>query len=404
MRVLTFTSLFPNSVHPLLGLFVQQRVSHFARRAGNCVEVIAPVAYVPPWILAPRWNSFRRIPPKERIGDLTVYHPRYPLIPKVSMPFHGVLMFLGSIRLAARLHRKNPFDCIDAHYVYPDGLAAVLIGKLIRVPVIITARGTDINLFSHFHLIEPMIRWTLAHAAGSVTVSKALKEAEIELGLEGDRVEVITNGIDDDRFKPLAKDDARSLLGVPRDAQIVVSVASLLPAKGLQYLIPAIGRLQPDFKDLRLYIIGEGVFRSKLETLVRTLRLDHKVFLVGSKSNDDLRLWFSASDTTCLPSSREGSPNVILESLACGTPVVATPVGGIPEIIVSEELGILTEQSVPALAASIDIALRKSWNRELISRQGRYRTWKVVAAEIDSYFNLITKRSRNPAATFHEHR
>jgi glycosyltransferase involved in cell wall biosynthesis len=319
------------------------------------------------------------------------------------MPFHGVLMFLGSIRLAMQLHRNNCFDCIDAHYVYPDGLAAVLIGRLIRVPVIITARGSDINLFPHFRLIEPMIRWTLTHAAGSVTVSQALKDTEIELGLEGDRIEVIRNGIDENRFKPLARDEARSLLNLPRDAKIVVSVASLLPAKGLQYLIPAIGRLQSEFDDLRLYIIGEGVFRPKLETLISMYQLDSKVFLVGSKSNEDLSLWFSASDATCLPSSREGLPNVILESLACGTPVVATRVGGIPEIIVSEELGILTEQSTQALADSIDVALRKSWNRELISHQGRHRTWKVVAAEIDSYFNLITKRSKKPAATFHAH-
>ena len=115
MRVLTFTSLFPNRVQPLLGIFIYQRVAHFAARPGNTVQVIAPVPYFPRWLPWTRWRKAGQVPAKERIGDLDVYHPRYLLLPKVSMPLHGLSMFLGCLLLALRLRKTIGFDCIDAH-------------------------------------------------------------------------------------------------------------------------------------------------------------------------------------------------------------------------------------------------------------------------------------------------
>ncbi len=385
MRVLTFTSLFPSAVHPLLGIFIYQRVAHFARRPGNVMQVVAPVPYFPSWLRWSRWHAFSRIPRREQIGSLTVYHPRYPLLPKIAMPLHGLLMFLGSVLLVLRLKKRGGFDCIDAHYVYPDGFAAVLLGKLLRVPVIVSARGTDINLFPSFRLIRPMIRWTLRRAAGVVAVSTALKDVMVSLGLSTDRIRVIGNGVDVQRFQPMDRREARRRLGLPEEGPVIVSVGGLLPHKGHQFLIAAVAMAAGRFPGLKLYVVGDGAFRLKLEALVREAGMPERVFLVGSRPNEELKLWYSAADVSCLASSREGWPNVLLESLACGTPVVATRVGGVPEIIVSPRVGLMVEQDSRTIAAGLESALERHWDREALAGYARTRTWEVVAAEVESY-------------------
>src|SRR5690349_9314289 len=143
MRVLTFTTLFPNPEQPNLGVFVYQRMAAFAARPGNAVDVIAPIPYFPPWIPHTELQKFGRIPSSSRIGPMTVYHPRYPLLPNVSMALHARLMAVGCIRLVRKLHQQNSYACLDAHYVYPDGRAAVIIGKSLGLPVVVSARGSD---------------------------------------------------------------------------------------------------------------------------------------------------------------------------------------------------------------------------------------------------------------------
>lgn len=165
MQILTFTSLFPNSSDKTLGVFIYQRMAHVNRRPGNRVTVVAPVPYFPSWLKSSRWSGMSGIPRMEQIGELTVFHPRYLLLPKISMYFHGLLMFLGSFLLVRKLHQQTRFDCIDGHYIYPDCFAAILMGKLLGVPVVASARGTDINLFPSFRLLRPMIRWTVKNTA-----------------------------------------------------------------------------------------------------------------------------------------------------------------------------------------------------------------------------------------------
>jgi teichuronic acid biosynthesis glycosyltransferase TuaC len=315
VRILTYTSLFPNSERPIQGVFVYQRIVHVSQRMGNEVQVISPVPYFPRWFRWTRWNRSGQIPLEERTADLIVYHPRYPLLPKISMIFHGLLMFLGTLRTALRLHSEKSFDCIDAHFVYPDGFAAVLLGKLLKVPVIVSARGTDINLYPSFKLIRPMIRWTLRHSAGLIAVSASLREVMLELGARPDHLRVIGNGIDLNRFHPVDPKEARRHLGLPEKGQVIASVGSLIPGKGLHFLIPAVAKIASRFDDLRLYILGEGDYRSKLEQLIRECNAEAQIFLVGSVPNEKLRFWFSAANVSCLVSSREGWANVLQDGL-----------------------------------------------------------------------------------------
>ncbi len=390
MRVLTFTSLFPNCEKPLQGIFVFQRMAHFAERPGNQIEVISPVPYFPRWIRFSRWKREGQIPKEEIIGNLTIHHPRYLLIPKISMPLHGLLMFLGSLRTARRLHRKMKFDCIDAHFVYPDGFAAILLGKLLKIPVVVSARGTDINLYPSLRLVRPLIRWTLKQAAGLIAVSASLRDVMLRLGAPSNRTSVIGNGIDSSRFAPIRPADARAHLRLPCTGKIIVSVGALIPLKGFQFLIPAFAKIAYRFPDAHLYILGEGGYRSRLKAIIQECKIDSQVTLAGIIPNEQLRFWFSAASVSCLVSSREGWANVLQESMACGTPVVATRVWGAPEVIVSAEFGMLVRQEVQEIAAALEVALIKDWDRRAIAEHAAKRTWQVVAAEVEAFLISVT--------------
>jgi teichuronic acid biosynthesis glycosyltransferase TuaC len=385
MRILVFTSLFPNSQLPDFGIFIFQRISHLAQRPGTTVRVVAPVPYFPSWIPSSRWGKYGHLTYEERVENLNVYHPRYPLLPGLLMPLHGFLMFVGSLLLVRRLHRQFRFDCIDAHYVYPDGFAAILLGKMLGLPVFVSARGTDINVFPKFRSIRPLIIWSLRKAAGIVAVSSALKNAMVDLGLPADKIRVIPNGVDTNRFHPIPQQEARQNLGLPQNTKVIVSVASLTEGKNHAVLISAFAKALGDSPNAKLFLIGEGPERTVLQELIGKLRLDENVILAGAKPNQELASWFSAADVSCLVSSREGWPNVIMESIACGTPVVATKVGGVPEIIYSPELGVLTEQDCDSIAAALESALAKTWDREALALHARSRGWTEVASEVEQY-------------------
>ena len=388
MRILTYTSIFPNSSDPTHGIFIYQRSKHFALRPGNDVVAVSPIPYFPRWLKLKKWRASSDLPRQEMIGDLSVYHPRYPLLPKISMPLHGFLMYLGSRQCVADLHRRAKIDCIDAHFVYPDGFAAVLLGKYLNVPVVVSARGTDINLFPQFRSIKPMIQWTLRNAQGCIAVSSALREALVALGRPKDRIQLIPNAVDTERFRAISAPEARGHLGLP-DGALLVSVGSLVPSKGHDLLIRALSSLSPQFPLLQLYILGEGPCWSQLEGLARSLGVVGRVHLLGKRPNEELPFWYSAANISCLASAREGWPNAVTESLACGTPVVATRVGGIPEILVSPELGALVDRTTEAIAEGIVEALGKQWDRAAISRAGRARSWENVAEEVELVLRVV---------------
>lgn len=384
MKILVFTSLFPNSKRPDFGIFILQRILHLARRPGVSVQVVAPVAYFPSWIASSRWGKFG-LPRKETITNLSVYHPRYPLLPGPLMPLHGLLMFVGSLLLVRRLHRQFRFDCIDAHYIYPDAFAAVLLGKVLGLPVVVSARGTDINVFPSFTTIRPLIVWTLRKAAGIIAVSSSLKNAMIDLGLPSEEISVIPNGVETNRFHQIPQAEARQRLGLPNEGKIAVSVASLTEGKNHPLLISAFAKILAGSQSAKLFIIGDGPLRDSLQQWIDELGLQGNVILVGAKPNQELALWYSAADVSCLVSSREGWPNVLMESIACGTPVVATRVGGVPEIISSPELGLLAEQDSDSVAAALESALGRAWDRNALAFHGQSRGWNEVAGEVEQY-------------------
>jgi teichuronic acid biosynthesis glycosyltransferase TuaC len=383
LRVVTFATIFPNANDPSHGIFVYQRAKHLAKRPGVEVVAIVPIPYFPRWLRTNRWKKYQDIPNIEILEGMEVHHPRYFHLPKIWMPFHGLSMFLGCASTVRKLHERRRIDVIDSHFVYPEGFAAVLLGKLVQVCVMVSARGTDINVYPSLKLIRPMIRWTLTKANRIIAVSKALKQKMVELGIAENKIQVIPNGVDATRFQPEDKEEARLHLSLAPADRIIVSVGALIPGKGHDLVIRATAGLVSEFAGIKLFILGDGPIRQELEGLVRELNLTERVQIVGKRPNEELRHWFSAADASCLASAREGWPNVVTESLACGTPVVATRVGGIPEILCSEALGILVERSVEGVRDGIRDALLKNWNRGEIANRTRQRTWDVVASEIE---------------------
>jgi glycosyltransferase involved in cell wall biosynthesis len=209
----------------------------------------------------------------------------------------------------------------------------------------------------------------------------------LELGAPADRAAAIGNGVDIERFQPVGRVNARRKLGIPEDGEIVIAVGNLVPVKGHQFLISAIGQLVARHPKIRLYIVGEGESRGTLATMVGRAGLQDRILFAGRKPNEELKYWYSAADVSCLASSREGWANVLLESLACGTPVVATRVWGTPEIISSPDLGVLVDQTVDSIAGGLELALQKRWDRDFLARYAASRTWDVVAEEVENFLS-----------------
>lgn len=365
-------------------------MDHFANLEGCHVKVIAPVPYFPKIKLNWRW-TFSQVAPLEIRDGIEVYHPRYCMIPKVGMTFYGLMMFLSVLGTVRKVRRKFDFDLIDAHYVYPDGFAAVMLGWFFRKPVVVSARGTDINLYANFPVIRKILQYTLRRANRVIAVCQALKDAMVNLGIAQEKIVVIPNGVDHRKFFQVPKELARRKVGLPAQRKVILSIGGLVPRKGFDVLIKALSYLvkETSERDLYLAIIGEGPSRSALEQLIVALGLGENVRLVGSVPHEALYSWYSAADIFCLASDREGWPNVLLESLACGTPVVATNIWGVPEIIQSERVGLLTKRTVAALAATLSRAFKTSWVADDVVAYTKQHSWMHAVNSVRGVFESV---------------
>ena len=390
MKVLTFTTLFPNKIKPNNAIFVYHRMAAVAKYHPVELKVIAPVPFFPPFRINKKWYEFSCIPKQENISGFDVFHPSYVVIPKIGMSLYGLSMFAGTLKTAKKLYKEFPFDIIDAHFAYPDALAAVLLGKYFKKPVVISTRGTDINLYTRFPLIKSLLRYALNSASHIISVCNDLKQIMLSMGVHVD-ISVIPNGIDPKYFKALPMNQCRKQLNLPQDRKIVLSVGSLTEGKGHHVLIKAVSHiLESGERPPLLCILGSGPMRNNLEELITEYNLTPYVKLIEEVKNQELNKWYSAADLFCLATAREGWPNVVSESLSCGTPVVATAANGIPEIIISDQYGFLVSRTPDNFAEKIQYSLKHNWDRPKISKFGRQRSWKDVAIEVYSVFEQVT--------------
>lgn len=392
MKVLVFTSLFPNNVWPNQAIFVRERVLHLARIPGVDLRVVAPVPYYPP---LPGWRgAFRHVAPREERGGIEILHPRYAMLPKVGSRWHGAFLHRALRTRMERLRREFPFDVIDAHYLYPDAYAAVQLGRELGVPVVSSARGSDVNLMGRMPGLAPLVREVLARSNRLIAVSAALGHAMREMGA-GD-VSVIPNGVDATRFHPIDRVAARRKLDLG-EGPVVLSVGNLVPNKGMDRLIRALALASSNpgtsAASATLVIAGGGPEEDRLRTLATRHGLRDRVRFTGVVDHESLGSWYGAADLFALATEREGWPNAILESLACGTPVVATRVGGVPEILQTDRLGLMVDPSDEAFAQAIEAALGRAWDRAEIARFAVGHTWEATARAAHAVLESALERT-----------
>jgi glycosyltransferase involved in cell wall biosynthesis len=346
MKILTFSTLYPHAGRPSHGIFVETRLRHLLASGEVESKVVAPV----PWFPSrnARFGDYAvhaMAPQEERRHGIEVLHPRYPVLPKIGMTLAPFLLAQAVKPVIKRVLAEFRFDLIDAHYFYPDGVAAIILGRYFRKPVVITARGTDVNLIPRYRLPRAMIRWAARHAAGIITVARALKDDLVRVGVPAERIEVLRNGVDLQLFRPIEREAARRKLDLPRTT--LLSVGHLIPRKAHDLVIQALRWLP----DMDLIVIGDGPERAGLHALAQKCGVAERVRFVAALAQEDLRKYYGAADALILASSREGWANVLLESMACGTPVVASKAGGTPEVVSAPEAGALMAQRTPEAIA-----------------------------------------------------
>ena len=334
MKILSFTTVYPNAAQPGVGVFVRERLRHAARLAD--LRVVAPV----PWFpfghrITPQTRP--RLSSRVERGEIEVQHPRFFSVPGVFKALDGLFLFLSSVAAVRRLKREGfDFDLIDAHFAYPDGLAAVLLGLLFRRPVVVTLRGTEIPL-SAPRLRRLQIRVVLRRASIVVVLSRALEALARESGAGPEKIVRIPNGVDGAAFRPIQREEARRPLGLPADARIVVSAGGLCRRKGHHRLVEIWPEVRRDVPGAMLLIVGgptaEGDETDALLRKIGERGLGSDVRLVGPRPHEEMPLWLSAADLFVLATTNEGSCNVVREALSCGTPVVTTPVGDNAEVV-----------------------------------------------------------------------
>lgn len=392
MKILVLTSVFPNQKQPGLGVFVRERMFNVAEHCE--LKVVAPVAWFPLVRLLKK-NYRPPVPFYEMQNDIDVFHPKFFNIPRYFKFLDGFFFFLCSFYTLRTIRKTFDFDLIDAHFAYPDGFGAVLLGKYFRRPVTITVRGT-IRKFSKTSSIAPLVQYALQNAARVFTVCDDLRQAAIEAGGHPDNIEVIANGIDNAKFFRVDQAAAREALNLDLTRKIIISVGGLTERKGFHRIIEQLPALRDKFPDILLIIVGgssvEGDNEVYLRKRVTELSLTDQVLFAGAQPHDQLYRWLNAADIFCLATSNEGWANVFLEAMACGLPVVTTAVGGNPEVVCSDDLGILVPfGESEALKTAIESALLKDWDRNKIVDYASENTWdRRVEVLLDRFRTLTT--------------
>lgn len=391
MKILTFTTLYPNAVKPSHGIFVETRLRHLLATQPVEAKVVAPVPWFPfRHARYGRYAAFANVPQQETRSGIEVIHPRYLTLPKIGMSVSPFLLAKAVKPAIVRLIDEGyDFDLIDAHYFYPDGVAAVILGRYFNRPTVITARGSDISLIPQHRVPRKLIQWAANRADGIITVCNALKEELVDLGVAAEKVVPLRNGVDLELFQPVDRPLIRKSLGM--DGFTLLSVGNLVPVKGHDMTIRALALLP----DVRLSIAGTGPERSNLESLAESLGVSDRLTFLGALSQSPLRNYYGAADALVLSSSREGWANVLLESMACGTPVVATKVWGTPEVVASPDAGLLIEARTPEkLAAAIAAIRTQSPDRSATRKYAERFSWNDTSAGQMDLFNRILNRQK----------
>lgn len=386
LRVLAITKIFPNAAEPLSAPFNRQQFGALAKRCE--LSVMATLPWFPGAGLLSRWSSAGKlasVPRREEIDGISVSHPRTLFVPRLA---HGAWGPLYAASIAPQVLRlRGRVDIVLGSWAYPDGFAAVIAARMLQVPCVVKLHGSDINVIAKLPGPRRLTGWALPRAARVVAVSRALADEVVALGVPRDRVAIVMNGVDSELFHPADRAAARAELGLP-DGPLALYVGNLKPEKGVLDLARAWASVPRG----TLAIVGGGPAKAALEEAAAAQA--GRIHLAGPQPLAAIPRWMAACDVLVLPSHAEGTPNVILEALACGRRVVATGVGGIPDLITSAALGELVPPRDPdALAAALARALATPYDAAAIAQQGARGGWEASAAALHA---VLTEAAAEP--------
>jgi teichuronic acid biosynthesis glycosyltransferase TuaC len=396
LRLLCIATMFPNPCMPVHAQFVKQRLDALSRHAE--LIVVSPIPWFPGERHVGRYARRSRIPPRTEENAYPTHFPKFLSIPALLKPLDGIFLALAVWRFIRRHGLQDRIDLLDCHLAFPEGFAGALLSRLLGKPYVLTLRGHDINELPRLPLRGRQVRYALRHCRRYFGVAQALVNEAVRLGAPPEKGFASTNGVDIARFFPMARDQARELLGLDRGKRYLLSVSHLVPRKGVDILLRALALLLTEEGegrgDLRLIVVGkggeEGDCEAELRALAAQLGIAGHVIWAGAVLNTELHAWYSAADVFCLASAREGWPNVVLEAMACGTPVVAHATWGVPEIIAHPELGLLVHERQPApFAAAIGAALDGEWDRERLRAHALQHTWEEVANRLMAHLRAV---------------
>ncbi len=387
MKILVLTDIYPDKEEPALGVFVYELSKAVSHK--NHVFVIHPRIWNPLSIKSCKENQNYPF----HTNGIKIYRPKLFILPKGDRLFFRAFAFLiTTLPLLRKLGKTTHFDLIHAHMAGPAGFAAVLLGMLFRKPVIVTLHGSDIHTFPKHFFLKRLVIFTLKRATMVVAVSHSLKDLILKMVNIQNKLFVIRNGSRPEVFFPIYKTNSRERLSLPINKKIILFIGSLIPRKGVDVLLRAFASMNK--KDVILLLIGKGDLELELKALAKELYIETQARFIGSKKHDEIPLWLNACDVFCLPSHHEGFPTVIVEAFACGRPVVATKVDGVPEAITNDTIGILVEpNNTEELAAALNKALEKEWDYQAIAEYGKRFSWDTIAEEYTELFkNAISRK------------
>lgn len=392
IKTLLFSTLFPSSARPVHGIFVEARLANLLKSGFIETQVVAPVPWFP--FTHSSFGSYAVIastPKFEERNDIKVHHPRYFLPPKVGQNIAPLVLAAGALPTIKKIINEGfDFDLIDAHFFYPDGVAASIISKIVKKPFVCTARGSDITLYKNFSIPKKYLKYALENSSANIGVCNDLVRQMIKLGAPSDHSLTIRNGVDLQRFTPLDKSSARKSLGISEDHLLLLSVGHLVERKGHHLVIEMLTRLPSAF----LLIVGVGPMEMELRQLAQKLEVQSRVYFAGLQPNTALASYYSAADVLILASSFEGWANVLLESMACGTPVVATPVNGTPEVVSAPEAGRLAaSRNVNDLCEALMDLLKEYPSRQIVRKFAEGFSWDETTKLQCELFSMISGKA-----------
>ena len=388
LRVLTLATLFPDATRPNFGVFVERQTLGLAALPGVDLRVVAPIG-LPPWPLSrhAHYRAFATVPAAELWKGVPVARPRFLTLPGTGGRFHAMALRQRLVPLLTAIRRDFAFDVIDAEFFFPDGPAAIALGRRFGVPVSIKARGADIHHWGH-GATGAQVRRAGQAADGLLAVSQAMRGDMAAIGLPQSRIAVHLTGVDLDRFVPLDRTAAKAALGVA--GPLIVSLGALIARKGHDVVVKAM----TDLPGATLMIAGEGPARSALIADIARLGLGERVRLLGSVPHGEMPALLAAADVMALASASEGLANAWVEALACGTPIVITKAGGAADVVTDPLYGRIVERTPTAFAAAISALLTLPPDQSAV-RQGAARfTWEANSAALLAHLSGLVARHR----------